>query len=559
MPVLLPLSLMAPLLLALLLAGRGRRAVPILAPWVSLPPLALAALPGLEMELPWLLLGMRLGVDGVGAPFLLLAGLLWTGAGICAQGYLADDAERPRFYAFWLLTYTGNLGVFLALDGVGFYLFFALMSFAAYGLIVHDGSAPARRAGRVYLILAVIGEVLLLVVLFRLGASFGNPDLRSLAALLAPLPDRDWIIALALLSFAIKMGAVPLHVWLAVAHPWAPTPASAVLSGVIIKAGLMGWLRFLPLGEAALPDWGSLCLAAGMLSAFYAVAAGLPQRRVKTVLAYSSVSQMGLITALLGMGLTAPELWPPILGTILIFSLHHGLAKGTLFLGLAVTQRGPAWTGLGHLLPCLAIAGAPLTGGALAKLLFKDYAQLLPNVWADRLPPLLTLSSVATALLLARFVYLAWPRAPSRPVPVRLWLPWLALLAAGALPWWWAAPRFPEAVARAIDHARHLDGVMPLGVALGLAVAVWVWWRLTRFRVRLPEGDILYLFSQLGARVRARAAPIPGDNELALSPGGLAASKILLRYGERRLRGWGLAGGLLVLLVLGLAGALYRG
>ncbi|NJN47745.1 MAG: hypothetical protein HC808_16135, partial [Candidatus Competibacteraceae bacterium] len=158
----------------------------------------------------------------------------------------------------------GNLGLVLAFDAVSFYLFFALMSFAAYGLIVHDGSAEARRAGRVYLTMAVIGEACLLSALLLIGSQAGNVDLRAWGPQLADAPTREWIIALILAGFAIKMGAVPLHIWLPLAHPCAPTPASAVLSGIIIKAGLVGWLRFLPIGDLAMPDWGTLCLAVGM-------------------------------------------------------------------------------------------------------------------------------------------------------------------------------------------------------------------------------------------------------------------------------------------------------
>ena len=89
------------------------------------------------------------------------------------------------------------------------------------------------------------------------------------------------------------MGLVPLHVWLPLAHPAAPMPASAVLSGAIIKAGVIGLIRFLPF-DGALPDWGAVLTAVGLLTAFYGVAVGITQANPKTVLAYSSVSQMGL-------------------------------------------------------------------------------------------------------------------------------------------------------------------------------------------------------------------------------------------------------------------------
>ena len=98
------------------------------------------------------------------------------------------------------------------------------------------------------------------------------------------------------------MGLVPLHVWLPLAHPAAPMPASAVLSGAIIKAGVIGLIRFLPL-DGSLADWSAGLTSLGLVTAFYAVAVGITQANPKTVLAYSSVSQMGFVAAVLGAGL----------------------------------------------------------------------------------------------------------------------------------------------------------------------------------------------------------------------------------------------------------------
>jgi L-aminopeptidase/D-esterase-like protein len=125
----------------------------------------------------------------------------------------------------------------------------------------------------------------------------------------AALPDspmRDVTILLLLLGFGLKAGLVPLHVWLPLAHPAAPMPASAVLSGAIIKAGIIGLVRFLPF-EAGAPGWGIALGALGLFGAFYAVAFGVLQRNPKTILAYSSVSQMGVVMAALGFGLAAGD------------------------------------------------------------------------------------------------------------------------------------------------------------------------------------------------------------------------------------------------------------
>jgi formate hydrogenlyase subunit 3/multisubunit Na+/H+ antiporter MnhD subunit len=103
-------------------------------------------------------------------------------------------------------------------------------------------------------------------------------------------------LLLLLVGFGIKAGALSLHFWLPLAHPAAPVPASAVLSGAMLKAGLLGWIRFLPLGEAAMPLSGVTLVSAGLGAAVLGTFVGVVQNDPKTVLAYSSISQMGIIT-----------------------------------------------------------------------------------------------------------------------------------------------------------------------------------------------------------------------------------------------------------------------
>ena len=152
----------------------------------------------------------------------------------------------------------------------------------------------------------------------------------------------------------------------------APIPAAAVLSGAAVKAGVIGLIRFLPF-ETALPGWGEALAAAGLLSAFYGVAIGITQANPKTVLAYSSVSQMGLLAAVLGMGLATGDTSVSIAAAF--YALHHMLVKGGLFLAVgvaALTKTRGLWP---VLLPAavlaLGLGGLPLTGGALAKLAVK--------------------------------------------------------------------------------------------------------------------------------------------------------------------------------------------
>jgi multicomponent Na+:H+ antiporter subunit A len=155
------------------------------------------------------------------------------------------------------------------------------------------------------------------------------------------------------------------------AYTAAPIPAAAVLSGAGVKAGVIGFIRFLPL-EVAMPQWGETLAAAGLFSAFYGVAVGITQRNPKTVLAYSSISQMGLLAAALGMGLAAGDAGAGLGASF--SAAHHVLVKGGLFLAIGLAALAGARLAP-VLIPAavlaLGLGGLPLTGGALAKLAVK--------------------------------------------------------------------------------------------------------------------------------------------------------------------------------------------
>ncbi len=369
--------LVLPLVLACALYTRARRPAIALLPLSALPLASIALAGDARLELPTLLLGSHLVVDALTRTFALLAGALWLVAGAYGLRYMVGDASARRFWLFWLLTQTGVSLAVLAADAVTFYLGFSAMTFAAYGLVVHDGSEASRRAGRVYIVLALLGEALALSGVLALTGRLGATPLAGAAGpMLAASP---WIAALLALGFAVKVGAIPLHLWLPLAHPCAPTPASALLSGVLVKLGLLAWLRFLPLGESDAAPLGDALVAVGLLGAFYGAAVGIAQSRPKTVLAYSTVSQMGLATVLVGLALRRPEAEPLVLAAAGVFVLHHGFAKAALFLGVGVVAEAMPRRRVGRtlaraalVLPALALAGAPGTGGAVVKGLIKS-------------------------------------------------------------------------------------------------------------------------------------------------------------------------------------------
>jgi multicomponent K+:H+ antiporter subunit A len=374
-----------------------------LMPLAALPALVVALIsPDGDNSLPWLFFGSIIGLDATSQVFLLLASLLWFLAGLYARDYLRNDRHSLRFTLFFLLTMSGNFGLILAQDMYGFITFFTLMSFAAYGLVIHSGSDEARRAAKTYMQWVVIGEVLLFAALTGLSFSGGSSNLRELDLSSQPY----WVSWLLLAGFGIKAGLFSVHVWLPRAHPVAPIPASALLSGIMVKAGLLGWFKFLPLGMVALDSAGEVMIVLGLSGAFLAVVAGLMQQNPKTLLAYSTLSQMGIVIAGVGIGLLRPELWPALLPALLIYAFHHGLAKAALFMSVGFTSvlkdsgyRKIVWAGIW--IPGLALAGLPFSSGALAKTALKLSVADLPLFVT-----LLSLTAIGTTCLILRFLNL---------------------------------------------------------------------------------------------------------------------------------------------------------
>jgi formate hydrogenlyase subunit 3/multisubunit Na+/H+ antiporter MnhD subunit len=487
---LLTASVLLPLVLLLAcVSPRLRARMPSLLALAPLPALAAAvlAIGDPPLALHSTLFRVTLRLDLPGAMLLGAAALLWIAAGAFAAVEMRGQPNRPRFSVWWLLTLTGNLGVFLAADLSSFYLFFALVSLSAYGLVVYDGTPRARRAGGIYVALALLGEAALLMgfVLLAVATPGDSLLIRDAVAALPTSPWRDATLALLIAGFGLKIGLVPLHVWMPLAYSAAPFPASAAMSGAAVKAGVIGLIRFLPF-DSPQPGWGSALAIAGMCSAFYGVAIGVTQRNPKAVLAYSSVSQMGLLAAVFGMGLAAGD--ASTASAASFYAAHHVLVKGGLFLALGVAARTTGRRAWLVLLPAavlaLSLAGLPLTGGALAK-------------WAVKTPlgegtvgTLATLASAGSTLLMLHFLHRLVVTSPGDAglrVPRGLSMPWLATaLASIVLPW---------ALFRTVSSSSFLDVHGPASlwkacwpIAIGAVLAV----ALRRFEhrlPRLPEGD----------------------------------------------------------------------
>ncbi len=524
------------LLLAGLLVPPLRRHLPDFLAQAPVPALVAAflAMGNASVDGETLLLGMALRLDFPGAVLLGFCALLWITCGAFASTYIRGSADRERFSVFWLLTLSGNLGVFIAADIISFYLAFGLVSLPAYGLVVHDGTDRSRRAGLFYLVLAVLGETCLLLGLMLMASGADSLLISDAVGAIPSLPYRDLTLGLLVAGFGLKAGLFPLHVWLPMAHPAAPTPASAVLSGAIIKAGIIGLIKFLPLGTG-LPEWSLVLTTAGLFTAYFGVLMGVTQSHPKAVLAYSSLSQMGLVITLLASGLVAAGVSAGDVGAdhgadgiaqvAAFYAVHHGLAKGALFLAVGVVGA----TGAARIGPVLAVtavialgvAGLPLTGGALAKL------ELKGPLGGGLVETLVAWSAVGTALLMLHFLrrlrMAASADAAARPSP-GLSLPWGAtVLAAALVPWGLYAAAGSHDLAYAVKPGNLWALTWPILLAGILG------WSLRRIRLpSVPEGDIVEPIARLLEPVRSvRLPPLPGVPSIVEAVGRAAAGIVV--------------------------------
>jgi formate hydrogenlyase subunit 3/multisubunit Na+/H+ antiporter MnhD subunit len=453
--------------------------------WLACIPACVLAVAGTDADparFPFLFLGAFLHFGEFGRVFLLLTSVLWAASGLFAAGYFSKDRlGAVRFSLFFLLTLCGNLGLCLAQDLSSFYAFFALMSFSAYGLIVHEGTDKALRAGRVYLVMTVLGEVCLAASFFYAGLA--APDMHSLSfAEVVPAlrghPHEAVVLTLAYIGFGIKAGALVLHFWLPLAHPAAPIPASAVLSGAMIKAGLLGWLRMFNPGEPR--QWGIVLAWLGICAAVYGVLAGVRRKDPKTILAYSSISQMGLMTMALGFILVGGKAGAgEVLSGLLFFVLVHGTAKGSLFLGVGPALAAGKRTARGRIvlagliLASLVLAGLPLSAGAVVKLALKHGAALLPGPWSGFFKAVLGFTAAGTMFLLSVFIRRVRDRMPDKnKVPDgKMFAAWAGLVVVLAL----AVPLgrlLPFVHIQSLAGAKQglFPGLWPVGLGILLAV-----------------------------------------------------------------------------------------
>jgi formate hydrogenlyase subunit 3/multisubunit Na+/H+ antiporter MnhD subunit len=429
----LPLLLVSgPLLAAAVVPLLGRRSSRLLDAWLAvvtgvalLGAAALLrqvlALGRVAADLPLLLGRLDFAVDPFAAVFALFGAFLWFCATLYSFDYLEPGPARRRYHAASLVALGAYFGVVLAGSLLTLFVFFELLGLVAFLLVIHTGTAEARAAAIQYLWMTVLGGVALLGGILLVYAT-GGGSLEPVTGAAGSGPQRLAAAVLLVLGFGVKAGMLPVHTWLPNAHPAAPSPASALLSGVIIKAGAYGIFRtvfslFRPaLGtDFAEASWdftaglGLAVLWIGLATMAVGVVLALGQRNAKRMLAYHSISQMGFILA--GLGAGAYLGGEGALGTAggLMHAVNHALFKASLFLGVGAValrtgqldmyalgglwRRMPVTFGF-MLLAAAGITGVPLFNGFVSKCMIHH---ALEAAYAE---------GQTTALWLAQWLYM---------------------------------------------------------------------------------------------------------------------------------------------------------
>ena len=324
--------------------------------------------------------------------YCVIALFMWAVSLIFSKEYFAHYSHKARYYAFMLVTMFAALGVFLSKDLFTLFIFFEIMSLSSYVWVVQEETEDALRAGVTYLAMAVIGGMVMLMGLFLFNHAVGTLKIDELhEAVQAVWSEKSGRIYTAgflmLFGFGAKAGMFPLHFWLPKAHPVAPAPASALLSGILTKCGIFGILILT--AEVFLHDlkWGGVILTLGVLGMVTGAVLAVFSVNLKRTLACSSVSQIGFILVGVGMQCFLGEENAFAVEGTFLHMVNHSLIKLLLFnLAGAVYMNTHALDlnsirGFGRKKPfllvtffmgALGIGGIPLFNGYVSKTLLHE-------------------------------------------------------------------------------------------------------------------------------------------------------------------------------------------
>ena len=383
--------------------------------------------PAQSLVLPLGLPGLpfHLHLDALSAFFLLLIGAASAGISIFSAGYFrAGDGTAPGTHCILYHAFLAAMAVIVVADDA--YLFMVAwetMALSSYFLVTSNHRIPANRsAGFLYLLLAHIGAI---GVLLCFGVMQGAGGDYTFAAMRTRQLDPFWasvVFLLALFGFGAKAGMLPMHAWLPEAHPAAPSPISALMSGVMLKTAIYGILRVtFDLLQIQLPWWGVTMLMLGLATALFGVLFAAVQNDMKRLLAYSSIENIGIILSGIGLALIfhtykAGPLAALALAAALYHTLNHAFFKSLLFLvtgtvlhstrerslgklgGLIRSMPWVAWLGL---IGTIAIAGLPPLNGFVSDWLLLQAFLATPGLPSSYLSMMVPVGAAAFVLAAA--------------------------------------------------------------------------------------------------------------------------------------------------------------
>ncbi|MCF3947539.1 hydrogenase 4 subunit B [Acidiphilium iwatense] len=338
--------------------------------------LGVAPEPSVALPLGLPLIGMNFGMNDLSAVFLVITNLGAAAASLYALGYGRHEPEPWRILPFYPVFLAAMNLVLIAADAYDFLIFWELMSLASWALVMaHHEQEETRRAGIIYLLMASAGT---LVLLFAFGLLAGPHGHYAFAAMRG-MQRAGWIggivMLLALAGVGSKAGLVPLHVWLPRAHPAAPSHISALMSGVMTKVAIYAFIRIVfDLAEPAAWWWGLAVLIVGGITAVLGVLYALMEDDLKTILAYSTIENVGLIFVGLGLALAFKADGMMVAAALaltaaLFHAFNHMLFKSTLFFGAGAVQHATgerALTKLGGLIHRMKMSTVPMLIAAMA-------------------------------------------------------------------------------------------------------------------------------------------------------------------------------------------------
>ena len=476
----------------------------------------------LPLGLPDLPFHLRL--DSLSAFFLLLLGAASIGISLYSAGYFRDmPGNTLGLLCFEYHIFLAAMAlVFLADDAYLFMVAWETMALSSYFLVTTDHNIPeTRRAGFLYLLVAHVGAI---AILMSFGVMQGGHGDYTFAAMRGAHLDAFWAsvtFLLALFGFGAKAGILPLHAWLPEAHPAAPSPVSAMMSGIMLKTAIYGILRVsFDLLDMQLWWWGALALTLGLVTALFGVLFAAVQTDMKRLLAYSSIENIGIILAGIGLAIIFHSFQKEALAALaltaaLYHALNHAFMKGLLFLGTGSVLHATGERNLGklggliHRMPklallvlvgTLALAGLPPLNGFVSEWLLLQAFLLSPGLPHSYLNMLIPIAAAALALaaalagyVMVKFygiIFLGQPREESvveQAHDIGTWeragLIWLALgcILLGVFP---------------VFFILHIDFVsqMLVGHTLGVSAAQTGWMWLTPIQPERASYSPLVLF-----------------------------------------------------------------